>query len=119
MYQTLLFEIDRQSAATPPPMPPASGSATSQAAAQSITQDTNGQRAAVLEFIRSMNVWGATDQEVQQQLDMGGSTQRPRRRELQQAGLIEDSGQTRPTCAGRQAILWVAVRTTNKNGDGA
>lgn len=50
---------------------------------------------------------GATDEEMQFELDMAQNTQRPRRRELQQWGLVIDSGTTRATKSGRQAVVWV------------
>ena len=51
---------------------------------------------------------GATDEEMQHALGMGANTQRPRRRELVQRGLVRDSGKTRKTQAGREAIVWVS-----------
>lgn len=52
---------------------------------------------------------GATDEELEKALGIKGSTQRPRRRELEQQGLIQDSGLRRLTSSGREAIVWVAV----------
>jgi len=49
---------------------------------------------------------GSTDEEMQDGLDMPANTQRPRRRELQLAGYIEDSGRTRLTRSGRNAVVW-------------
>jgi predicted ArsR family transcriptional regulator len=46
-----------------------------------------------------------TDEEMQELLGMGSSTQRPRRVELWEAGLIEQCG-TKPTKSGRTAALW-------------
>jgi hypothetical protein len=51
---------------------------------------------------------GATDEELQTALDMPGSTERPRRVELVTRGLVRDSGRTRQTRSGRQAVVWVA-----------
>jgi hypothetical protein len=48
----------------------------------------------------------ATDEEIQLGLEMSGSTERPRRVELVAAGRIVDSGRTRPTQSGRQAVVW-------------
>jgi hypothetical protein len=39
---------------------------------------------------------------------MAGSTERPRRRELEEAGWIRDSGRTRKTASGHDAIVWLA-----------
>ena len=49
---------------------------------------------------------GLTDEQIQQYLDMNPSTQRPRRGELVAAGMLLDSGQTRPTTSGRPAVVW-------------
>ena len=50
---------------------------------------------------------GATDEEMQNTLGMRANTQRPRRRELVQQGMVRDSGKTRKTQSGREAIVWV------------
>lgn len=49
---------------------------------------------------------GLTDEEIQLQLAMNPSTQRPRRVELLEAGLIEDSGSTRTVRSGLEAVVW-------------
>ncbi|MBI1202652.1 MAG: hypothetical protein GC182_09095 [Rhodopseudomonas sp.] len=49
---------------------------------------------------------GATDEAMQDGLGMAQNTQRPRRRELEQQGIVEASGQTALTRAGRKAVLW-------------
>tara|TARA_Y100000310_G_C20687469_1_gene820012 strand:+ start:2949 stop:3299 length:351 start_codon:yes stop_codon:yes gene_type:complete len=61
-------------------------------------------RLQVLEYIYKMG--GATDAEIQGALKMDGNSERPRRVALTRAGLIEDSGRTRPTPSGRQAVVW-------------
>lgn len=66
-------------------------------------------RREVLDFIRSRGDYGATDSEVQAALDMGGNTERPRRRELQTQGFIKDSGHRRLTPSRRQAVVWVRI----------
>lgn len=51
---------------------------------------------------------------------MSGDTERPRRRELQAAGFIADSGRTRLTPAGRAAVVWTATiihRQTNREAN--
>ncbi len=53
---------------------------------------------------------GGTDEEVQQELGLNGSSQRPRRSELVKAGLVEDSGRVRPTTSGRCAVVWTATQ---------
>jgi hypothetical protein len=52
---------------------------------------------------------GMTDDEMQRELSMQGSTQRPRRIELQAAGLVGDLGERRPTASGRAAVVWHAT----------
>jgi hypothetical protein len=49
-----------------------------------------------------------TDEEIQGILRMGGSTQRPRRLELQQAGRVVAGGKVK-SGSGRKATLWKAA----------
>lgn len=92
------------------PAPPAQRhSPTSVAAAERIEPDAATLRAAVLAFIRGRGDHGATDEEVQDGLVMNPSTERPRRRELQQAGMVRDSGRTRLTRSNRKAVVWMAT----------
>jgi len=62
----------------------------------------------VFEFIRDRGEEGATDEECQRELGMNPSTQRPRRGELVDAGLIVESG-TRLTASRRRAAVWRAA----------
>ena len=66
------------------------------------------QKTRILEYLRKYRDSGATDEDMQLYLGMNPSTQRPRRIELVQQGLVRDSGTTRPTRAGRQATVWMA-----------
>jgi len=66
-------------------------------------------RQQVLRAIVASGRRGMTDEELQEELHINPSTQRPRRIELVDAGLVVDSGQTRPTRSGRQAVVWFAV----------
>lgn len=92
-----------------PPSPPAQRhSPTSRDAAAQIAPRAGTLRAAVLAALKDAP-GGLTDEELQTLLNMGASTQRPRRIELTQAGLVRDSGTTRRTRSGRQAVVWVAV----------
>jgi len=50
-----------------------------------------------------------TDEQMQDALGMNPNTQRPRRVELVERGLVGDSGERRPTRAGRKAIVWKAL----------
>jgi len=82
-------------------------SETSREAAISIKPKSSTARARVLAAIKG-TAFGLTDQEIQRTLIMDQNTERPRRRELQVAGLIKDSGQTRRTSSGRRAVVWVS-----------
>lgn len=92
------------------PAPPyQSHSPTSIAAAQEILPDAGTLRFAVYECIRGAGQRGCTDEEVQTILAMNPSTQRPRRVELVNKGLVWDSKAQRRTRSGRNAVVWVAV----------
>lgn len=47
-----------------------------------------------------------TDEEICKATGLRGSSVRPRRGELVHEGLVEDSGQVKPTQSGRDAIVW-------------
>lgn len=83
------------------------GSATSKAAAERAAPRAGTKRAQVLDYIRSCSAQGATDDEMQSCVPMSPNTQRPRRVELVRGGFIKDSGRTRPTSGGDQAVVWV------------
>lgn len=79
-------------------------------AAKSVEPDTNKQRLRIHNFLFSwFKVRGATDEELQDLLQMNPNTERPRRVELVRMGLVRDSGLTRTTRSGRKATVWVAV----------
>jgi hypothetical protein len=84
-----------------------SHSVTSFAAAGQIKPHTPNLRERVLDCIRRSK--GATDSEVCQAMGLDGSTVRPRRIELQRAGMVVDSGRKRLTNGGRLAVVWEAV----------
>ena len=79
---------------------------TSRQAAVAIRPALSTQRGRVLAFIEARGDSGATDQEIEFGALMSSSSVRPRRGELLEAGLIRDSGITRPTKAGVQATVW-------------
>jgi hypothetical protein len=81
---------------------------TSVEAAEIILPKTGTLRRRVYDMILRHSDFGATDYELQARLDLTGNTERPRRKELQDRGLIQDSGQRRPTPSGRASIVWVA-----------
>lgn len=79
---------------------------TSREAAREIRPTAENLRWAVLTFLESRGSQGATDEEIQEALAMPGSTERPRRVELQQANRCHDSGEVRKTRSGRSAVVW-------------
>jgi transcription initiation factor IIE alpha subunit len=83
--------------------PSVNGSATSAAAADSLTPKTlNAMQRRVYEFLCRTP---STDEEIADELSMNPSTVRPRRGELARRGLIVESG-TRRTSSGRMATIW-------------
>jgi hypothetical protein len=82
-------------------------SETSKAAAEDIQQCAGTLRAKVLGYLKASGP--ASDEAMQRALHMGANTQRPRRRELELAGLVRDSGKRTKTSSGRSAVLWIAV----------
>lgn len=88
------------------PVPPCQPHSPTSRAAATALPNADTLRSAVLDAIKAHG--GLTDEEVQDTLVMQGSTQRPRRIELVAAGLVVDSGRTRATRSGRQAVVWEA-----------
>lgn len=80
---------------------------TSADAADSISPLANRLRTMVYGIIRNRR--GATDEEIQLALRLNPSTSRPRRVELERAGIVKDSGRRRANRSGRKAIVWVAA----------
>ena len=91
-----------------PDLPFQRHSETSRAAAESMEPAAFTLQFKVLDAIRS-SADGLTDEELQLGIPMAQNTERPRRRELERAGKIRDSGRTRPTKSGRAATVWVAT----------
>lgn len=82
-------------------------SSTSRKAAAEIASGASTLRNQVLDFLRELGDYGATDEEIQLALDMNPSTQRPRRVELVERRLVKNSGKTRLTTSKRSAVVWV------------
>lgn len=104
--QGLLFGADGRAAYQPrrdrePPV--ARDRRTSVAAGQRIRVPAKTYRGQVLDTLRE---GPKTDEEIGKATGLRGNTVRPRRLELLREGLIEDSGQVRPTRSGRDAIVW-------------
>ena len=83
---------------------------TSHEAALAIEPDSNTLRGEVLASLRSAGPMGMTDEEMQRELGLNPSTQRPRRIELCSGRFVEDSGMRRQTASGRRAVVWRAIR---------
>lgn len=84
-------------------------SETSKAAARDVRPKSGTLRAIVLDFIRNRGERGATDEEMQYLIPMMANTQRPRRCELVERGLIQDSGKKRENASGKEAVVWIAA----------
>lgn len=94
---------------------PGDAAETQRTAAVLAYPNTGTQRRRVLDYITNCGGYGATDENVQDGLNMNPSTQRPRRVELVEGGFIVDSGDKRKTRSGREAVVWV-VDTWRPNG---
>lgn len=77
---------------------------TSRSAAERIEHEVHRLRAII--WISLRDEGPATDEELQIRIGMSGDTERPRRGELLKLGMIEDTGTTRRTRSGREAIVW-------------
>lgn len=86
------------------------GSATSKAAADSASV---ADRQRVLDYIISRRDEGATDYELERDLNLKHQTASARRRGLEQAGLIVKTNATRKTDSGRQAGVYVCKTIAN------
>jgi predicted ArsR family transcriptional regulator len=64
-------------------------------------------RTEVLRFVTEQGDHGATAEEIEASLEMGGNTVRPRLVELRKMGLVVASGRVRLTAYGRSAVVWI------------
>lgn len=87
--------------------PATNGTATSNAAAESMRGKTGQIRQQILDLIVSRRWVGVTADQIEQETEIGGNTVRPRLVELRELGLIKDSGHVRKTRSGRSAVVWV------------
>jgi hypothetical protein len=81
-------------------------SSTSAEAAKSVEKKIGPLHRRILDYLTEHRA-GATDERLMSDLDLGGNTLRPRRRELQLMERIRDSGRTAKTKSGREAVIWV------------
>jgi hypothetical protein len=91
-------------------------SETSKDAARDIESSASTLRAKVYQFLSASGGYGATDEELQIALEMNPSTQRPRRVELVEKGLVRDSGKVRKTRSNRNAVVWVVIAQSDYKG---
>ena len=113
MNKQLSFSFDRANVAVI--SPPHNGTDTSRAAAHSVASEATAQRERVYAYIRSCGALGATDQEIESALNLGGNTVRPRRGELESARhgqRIRCTEMRRATAAGRLARVYVCEAVT-------
>ncbi len=89
------------------PTLPFSNRDTSKDAAKSIIGSATSLRRVVYDVIKCLG--GCTDEEIEVETGLTGSTVRPRRRELVLSGAIVDSGERRKTRSGRTAAVHVVV----------
>lgn len=94
---------------------PHNGTDTSKLAAQSMRSQAIAQQQRVLEVIRRAGDAGMTDEQIQVALGLSGDSERPRRRKLVELGLVADSGAVRETASGHAAVVWVAVRSSERS----
>lgn len=109
--QNTLFDLGSPDLTPRYPAAPAQRhSETSQAAAEAISDHLNSLEAKVLAYFRGKGEAGATDEDAQDEIPMGGSTERPRRIRLVELGLLRDSGRTKPGRSGRKLTIWVLAK---------
>jgi predicted transcriptional regulator len=92
-------------------LPYVKGSATSEAAAESMEGKSPGLRERVFRVVQGAGSYGMTADEIEEFSFISGNTVRPRLVELRRAGRIQHSG-VRQTRSGRRAYVWVAVEAT-------
>ena len=107
MVQPSLFDSARLESVPFSGSRPETRETSKQAAIQALTK-ADSMRLVVWACICKAGDAGRTDAEIQEALSLDGNTERPRRRELEQAGLIKPAG-TRRTASGRAAVVWVAA----------
>jgi len=90
--------------------PPANWTDTSQAAAESMKDETSTIRGKIYAYMVSLGWIGTTSDEVEVRLNLRHQTAAARLTELWHTlHVIEDSGRRRPTRSGRKAIVFVVV----------
>lgn len=88
-------------------LPYVEGSDTSQAAAESMESSAQAQQWRIYRFLRHMQPFGATCDEIEHYLGLSHQTASARIRGLALKGDVLDSGNRRETRTGRKAIVWM------------
>lgn len=88
--------------------PPHNGTATSKAAAESIRAYRGRHLTKIFTFIEGRGFGGATRDEIERELHIGGNTVRPRVKELIELGTVKELEAQRKTKSGRNAFILVA-----------
>jgi hypothetical protein len=84
---------------------------TSRIAAERVYPKSGSIRLSVYEYLIRQGLRGATDQEMQSNLNLSGDTIRPTRITLLKDGFIIDSGETRNNTNGNPCVVWRAIDT--------
>ena len=84
---------------------------TSRIAAERVYPKSGSIRLSVYEYLIRQGLRGATDQEMQSNLNLSGDTIRPTRMTLLKDGYIIDSGETRNNLNGNPCVVWRAIDT--------
>ena len=82
---------------------------TSRIAAERVYPKSGSIRLSVYEYLIRQGLRGATDQEMQSNLNLSGDTIRPTRMTLLKDGFIIDSGETRNNLNGNPCVVWRAI----------
>jgi hypothetical protein len=82
-------------------------SPTSRQAAERAIPTAGTHRGILFDRFVELGSYGATDEELQDMTKINPSSERPRRVKLLEDGWIKDSGRTRSTRSGAQAVVWV------------
>lgn len=83
---------------------------TSWAAARDATEKAPTHRVRCYQTLDRAHPGGLTDYELAELTGLQQNSAGKRRGELRDAGLVEDSGQTRPAPSGSKAIVWRVVK---------
>ena len=103
MNQLGLFDYE------PPTTRSTNARITSRAAGVAMLPHLGTIRRKILGHLVAVGDVGATDGEIQEALGLRGSTERGRRKELEDGGFVVDSGLIRLTQSKRAAVVWRAT----------